>query len=63
MSVTVTVDDKPICKLRINDGNGNPANAHRECACAHPRDCPLGEAPMRHAGPEQEISTARMRKR
>jgi hypothetical protein len=54
-------DAKPICKLRINGGNGNPANAGRECACEGPRECPIGISP-RPAGPEQDITTGRFRR-
>lgn len=52
-------DAKPICKLRINGGNGNPANAHRECACLRPGDCKLGGRGVGPAGPEQDAITER----
>lgn len=53
------LDTKPICKMRINGGNGNPANAHRECACRGPRDCKLGGRGVGQAGPEQDETTDR----
>lgn len=52
-------DVKPICKMRINGGNGNPANAHRECPCQRPGDCKLGGRGVAPAGPEQDVITER----
>jgi hypothetical protein len=52
-------DTKPICKMRINGGNGNPANAHRECECPRPTECKLGGGGDRVAGPEQDVITQR----
>lgn len=50
-----------ICKLRIAGGNGNPANAGRECDCTHPRECPIGPG-SGPPGPEQDVDTMRIRK-
>lgn len=38
-----------------------PANAHRECACKGPRDCPIGRG-VAPAGPEQDVVTGRFSK-
>ena len=51
-----------ICKLRIEGGNGNPANHNRECSCDGPRECPLGRGVGR-PGPEQDVDTQRIERR